>query len=92
MPSLHRFPPYVIAAAVLFMITFYHVYNIRSKNSDLERNVKVFKVGIFMNNDRRVEMCCFRTWYDVELTSFVQNFAPFYRKQLLDALVSLVVN
>ena len=52
MPSLHRFPPYIIAAAVLFMITFYHVYNVRSENSDLERNVKVLKEALSVSKEK----------------------------------------
>ncbi|CAB3992088.1 Hypothetical predicted protein [Paramuricea clavata] len=52
MPSGHRFPPYLIAAGVLFTITFYHVYNVRTKNSELERNVKIFKEALAVSKEK----------------------------------------
>ncbi|XP_028398991.1 E3 ubiquitin-protein ligase BRE1-like [Dendronephthya gigantea] len=52
MNSFSRFPPYVIAAAVVFMITFYHIFNLRSKNYNLERGSTILKEALKVSKEK----------------------------------------
>ena len=52
MPSYTRFPPYIIAAGLLFLITFYHVFNVRNKNTELERKARVYSEALAVSKEK----------------------------------------